>query len=86
MKKILFTISTTVLLISPSLLASENTLQEHLDMEQKLKQKEKLKKGNHEVSNDTKRYKFKHKKKNQYQGSNPGKLNQSVNSNKKRTF
>jgi len=68
MNKTLLTLSAIVLLASPSLFAVEDSLQEHLRMEQKLKQQEqkRLKDG----SGEKNQYKYQNKHQHQYQGSN----------------
>ena len=67
MKKTLLVLSTATLLVSPSLFAEENILQEHLRMEQKLKEQEqkRLKDGSGEKNQ------YKYQKQHQYKGTNP---------------
>lgn len=73
MNKTLLTLSAIALLASPSLFAAEGSLQEHLKMEQKLKQQEqkRVKDGNGEKN----QYKYQHQNQNQYQGSSPSRSN-----------
>jgi hypothetical protein len=68
MNKTLLTLSTMVLLASPSLFAIEDSLQEHLRMEQKLKQQsqKRLKDGSGAMN----QYKYQYKHQHQYQGIN----------------
>lgn len=73
MKKTLLTLGAVALLASPSLFAVEDSLQEHLQIEQKLKQQEqkRLKDG----SGAKNQYKYQHKNQYQYQGTNPSRSN-----------
>ena len=73
MKKILLALGAVALLATPSLFAVEDSLQEHLRMEQKLKQQERkrLKDANGEKN----QYKYQHQNKYQYQGTNPSRSN-----------
>lgn len=73
MTKTLLTLSAVTLLASPSLFAIEDSLQEHLQMEQKLQKQyqKRLKDG----SGDKNQYKYQHQNKYQYQGTNPNRSN-----------
>lgn len=73
MKKTLLTLSAIALLTSPSLFAAEDSLQEHLKMEQKLQKQyqKRLKDG----SGEKNQYKYQHQNQYKYQGSNPSRPN-----------
>ena len=65
MKKIILTLGAMTLLASPALFAADNSLQEHLAMQEKLEKQEqkKYKNGNGNGNGE--------KKQHQYKGSNP---------------
>jgi len=67
MKKTLFTLSAVALLTSPSLFAVEDSLQEHLRMEQKIKTQEqkRLKDG----SGNGQKNQYKYQNQHQYKGT-----------------
>ena len=71
MTKLLFTLSAVALLASPSLFAVEDSLQEHLKMEQKLQKQEqkRLKDG----SGGKNQYKYQNQ--HQHKGTNPSRSN-----------
>lgn len=71
MKRTLLTLSAVALLASPSLFAVEDSLQEHLRMEQKLKQQEqkRLKDGSGN------KHQYKYQNQHQYNGTNPSRPN-----------
>ncbi len=71
MKKTLLTLGAVALLTSPSLFAVEDSLQEHLRIEQKLQKQERkrLKEANAEKN----LYKYEHQ--HEYKGTNPNRLN-----------
>ena len=73
MKKTLLTLSALALLTSPSLFAVEDSLQEHLKMEQKLKQQEqkRLKDG----SGSAQKNQYKYQNQHQYKGTSPSRPN-----------
>lgn len=73
MKKTLITLSAVTLLASPSLFAVEDSLQQHLQMEQKLQKQyqKRLKDG----SGDHNQYTYKHEHQYNYQGTNPNRMN-----------
>lgn len=73
MKKTLLTFGAVALLASPSLFAAENSLQEHLRMEQKLQKQEQriLKDG----SGEKNQYKYQKQNQYKYEGTNPSKPN-----------
>ncbi len=73
MKKTLLTICAVTLLASPSLFAAENSYQEHLRMEQKLKQQEqkKLKDG----SGNAQKHQYKYQNQHQYKSTNQNRSN-----------
>ena len=73
MKKTLLTLGALTLLTSPSLFAVEDSLQEHLRMEQKLKQQEqkRLKDG----SGSGNKHQYKYQNKHQYKGTSPSRPN-----------
>ncbi|MEA2048125.1 MAG: hypothetical protein U9O64_06710 [Campylobacterota bacterium] len=73
MNKTLLTLSTIVLLASPLVFAAEDSLQEHLKMEQKLKQQEqkRLKEGQSKKN----QHKYQYTNQHQYKGSNPNRSN-----------
>lgn len=73
MKKTLLTLSALALLTSPSLFAVEDSLQEHLKMEQKLQTQEqkRLKDG----SGSAEKNQYKYQNKHQYKGTNPSRPN-----------
>lgn len=71
MKKIVLTLSTAALLASPSLFAAQDSLQEHLRMEQKLQTQ--AQKRLNDGSGNTYRNEYKYQNEHQYQynGTNP---------------
>lgn len=71
MKKTLLTLGAVALLTSPSLFAVEDSLQEHLRIEQKLQKQERkrLKEANAEKN----LYKYEHQ--HEYKGTNPNRSN-----------
>lgn len=73
MKKALFTLSAATLLASTSLFAVEDSLQQHLQMEQKLQKKyqKRLKDGNGDHNQHTHKHEHQYK----YQGTNPNRMN-----------
>ncbi|MGB5506045.1 MAG: hypothetical protein WBM70_05070 [Sulfurovum sp.] len=73
MKRTLLTLSAVALLASPSLFAVEDSLQEHLRMEQKLKQQEqkRLKDG----SGSGNKHQYKYQNQHQYKGTSPSRPN-----------
>ena len=73
MKKTLLTFGTIALLATPSLFAAENSLQQHLRMEQKLQKQyqKRLKDGSGEQNRD----KYQHQNQYKYQGTNPNRSN-----------
>ena len=73
MKKTLLTLSALALLTSPSLFAVEDSLQEHLKMEQKLKQQEQKRLKDGSGSGEKNQYKYQNK--NQYKGTSPSRSN-----------
>lgn len=80
MKKTLLTLCAVGLLANPSLFAAENSLQQHLRMEQKLQKQyhQRLKDGNGEQ----KQYKYQKQNEYKYKGINPSRsssMNRSMN-------
>lgn len=73
MKKTLLTLSALALLTSPSLFAAEDSLQEHLKMEQKLKQQEQKRLKDDSGSGEKNQYKYQNQ--NQYKGTSPSRSN-----------
>jgi hypothetical protein len=73
MKNILLTLGAASLLASPSLFATEDSLQEHLRIEQKLK--EQVQKRLKDGSGTKNQYKHQHQHKYQYKGTNPNRSN-----------
>ena len=73
MKKALLTLGVVALLAPPSLFATEDSLQEHLRMEQKLQQQ--YQKRFKDGSGQKNQYKYQHQNKYQYQGTNPSRSN-----------
>jgi opacity protein-like surface antigen len=73
MKNFLLTLGTVTLLTSPALFAVEDSLQEHLRMEQKLKQQEqkRLKDG----SGSANKHQYKYQNQHQYKGTSPSRSN-----------
>ena len=73
MKKTLLTLGTVALLATPSLFAAEDSLQEHLRMEQKLQKEyqKRLQEGHGEKN----QYKYQYQKQYEYQGTNPNRSN-----------
>ena len=73
MKKTLLTLGAVALISSPSLFAVEDSLQEHLKMEQKLQQQERkrLKESNGEKN----QYKYQHQNQHQYKGTSSSRPN-----------
>ena len=73
MRKTILTIGSVALLASSSLFAVEDSLQEHLRMEQKLMKQEqkRLKDG----SGDKNQYKYQHQNQYEYKGTNPNRSN-----------
>jgi len=76
MKKTLSTLGAVALLTTPSLFAAEDSLQQHLRMEQKLQKQyqKRLKDGNGEQN----RYKYQHVHQYKYQGTNQSRSNTST--------
>lgn len=71
MKKTLLTLGAVALLTSPSLFAVEDSLQEHLRIEQKLQKQER--KRLKEANGENNQYKYEHK--HEYKGTNPNRSN-----------
>jgi hypothetical protein len=73
MKKTLLTLGAVALLTTPSLVAAEDSLQQHLRMEQKLQKEyqKRIKSGNGEKN----QYKYNYQKQYEYKGSNPNRSN-----------
>lgn len=69
MTKTLLTLGAMALLASPSLFAAQDSLQEHLRMEQQLQKKyqKRLKDG----SGEKNQYKYQHQNQYKYKGTNP---------------
>ena len=79
MKKILLTLGAVSLFVSPSLFAIEDSLQEHLRIEQKLK--EQARKRLQDTNGD--KYQYQHQHKYQYKGTNPNMFNMGTMSGQK---
>jgi Ni/Co efflux regulator RcnB len=81
MKKTLLTLSAVALLTSPSLFAAEDSLQEHLQMEQKLQKQDQQRLKDGSGSGTKNQYEnqyenqYKYQNQNQYKGTNPSKPN-----------
>ena len=73
MKKTLLTLGAVALLAAPSLFAAEDSLQEHLRMEQKLKTQEQ--KRLKESGGEKNQYKYQKQNEYMYQGTNPSRAN-----------
>ncbi|GIT97802.1 hypothetical protein [Sulfurovum sp. TSL1] len=73
MKKTLLTLGAVALLATPSLFAAEESLQQHLRMEQKL-QKEYQKRVK-DGSGEKNQYKYNYQKQYEYKGANPNRSN-----------
>jgi outer membrane lipoprotein-sorting protein len=73
MKKTLLTLGTVALLATPSLFAAQDSLQQHLRMEQKLQtqMQKRLKDG----SGEEHQYKYQKQNQYKYQGTNPSRPN-----------
>ena len=73
MKKTLLTLGAVALLTTPSLFAAEDSLQQHLRMEQKLQNQyqKRVKDG----SGDKNQYKYQKQNQYKYQGTNPSRPN-----------
>jgi hypothetical protein len=73
MKKTLLTLGAVALLTTPSLFAAEDSLQQHLRMEQKLQKQyqKRLKDG----SGDKNQYKYQYQNRYEYKGTNPNRSN-----------
>jgi hypothetical protein len=73
MKKTLLTLGAVALLATPSFVSAEDSLQQHLRMEQKLQKQyqKRLKNG----SGDKNRYKYQYQNQYEYKGTNPNRLN-----------
>ena len=73
MKKALLTLSALALLTSPSLFAVEDSLQEHLKMEQKLKQQEQKRLKDGSGSGEKNQYKYQNQ--HEYKGTRSSRQN-----------
>jgi hypothetical protein len=73
MKKTLLTLGAVALLVTPSLYAAEDSLQEHLRMEQKLKTQEQ--KRLKEFGGEKNQYQYQKQNEYRYQGTNPSRIN-----------
>jgi hypothetical protein len=73
MKKTLLTLGAVALLATPSLFAAEDSLQEHLRMEQKLKTQEQ--KRLKEFGGEKNQYQYQKQNEYRYQGTNPSRIN-----------
>ncbi|EIF51260.1 hypothetical protein [Sulfurovum sp. AR] len=73
MKKTLLTLGAVALLATPSLVAAEDSLQQHLRMEQKLQQQyqKRLKDG----SGEKNQYKYQYQNQYEYKGTNSNRSN-----------
>ena len=71
MKKTLLTFGAAALLASPSIFAAENSLQEHLRIQEKLEKHERL----HKEASGKHQYKYQHKNQYKYKGTNPNRSN-----------
>ena len=73
MKKTLLTLGAVALLASPTLFAAEDSLQEHLQMEQKLQKQyqKRLKDG----SGSAEKNQYKYQNQHQYKGTSPSRPN-----------
>lgn len=73
MKKTVLTLGAVALLATPSLFAAEDSLQEHLRMEQKLKSQEQ--KRFKESGGEKNQYQYQKQNEYRYQGTNPSRVN-----------
>ena len=73
MKKTLLTLGAVALLTTPSLFAAEDSLQQHLRMEQKLQTQ--MQKRVKDGSGDKNQYKYQKQNQYKYQGTNPSRPN-----------
>ena len=71
MKRTLFTVAAVTFIASPSLFAMEDSLQEHLRMEQKLQQQTQMRLQDGSGSQNQ----YKYQNKYQYKGTNPSMFN-----------
>ena len=71
MKKALLTLGTIALLATPSLFAAEDSLQQHLRMQQKLQQQQQKRLKDGSGSGQMNQYRYQNEYKYNYQGTNP---------------